>query len=390
MAPTRSVALACTLAIATLALPATGHAAEALLAATAQNRLVVVHSDSPTSLRSSVELHGLASSDYLVGLDTLDSSVFGLSRTGRLYAVDADTGELTQIGTGAGPEHASALGFGIDPGARTGRIVTDFGESVGVDLADGTRTPSAGLRYAADDPNAGLAPVAVAVAFPGPATPGMYLIDAARGVLAQQVAGSDTLRTVGGLGMPVGVAVTRQGFDITAFDISSSDIGWAVLAPGSDPSSATEKPQGLYRLDLATGNAVAAGAGFDLRLLTALAATGTVPDDQRRPRLMLKLNRRVERQALLKRGALRTTVVCDEACTATVRLRLRGREIVRTSTTLQPLEGRRRELLRFRLTAKAKKVLRAHSSSRLTVRFTAVDGAGNRSRVSRRVRVVAD
>jgi hypothetical protein len=110
------------------------------------------------------------------------------------------------------------------------------------------------------------------------------------------------------------------------------------------------------------------------------------------PPLLTVSFRRVQRLARVRRRGVAGTAKCNEACRVTFRLRLSRRTARRLhlrSLTIgrrtMSLAANRRTAVRIKLTRRAKARLRTARRVPITLRATAVDSAGNRRVVTRRL-----
>ncbi|WP_308430124.1 DUF4394 domain-containing protein [Polymorphobacter multimanifer] len=229
--------------------------------------LVTVDSSSPATVKRTIELSGLGVGERLIGFDarpTANRALYGLSNTGRVYAINGFTGVATAIGV---PLPLSgfpvATGFDFNPSVDRIRIVTDSDQNFRVNPDNGAITATdPNVAYRPGDVAAGGNPNISGAAYTNNvagATPTvLYLIDSGRASLVTQGSldgtispNSGQLLTVGGLGMATGAA--------TAFDISPTGAALALL------TNPTTNAQGVYSINLTTGAAT----------LVALLPTGT-------------------------------------------------------------------------------------------------------------------
>lgn len=373
--PARSawpVALSAAALLAASAAPARG--AEAIHGVTADQQLVTFHSDSPAAMRSATPITGLTPGDRVVAIDLRPGTgeLYALAASSRLYVVDRVSGAATAVGGAFAPLLAgTSFGLDFDPAADRLRVISDGRQNLRLHPEDGQvaghDTP---LAYAAGDEGEGANPGTGAAAFTRPAEgqPELMLIDTSRDVLATAPAPSQgALTTVG----PLRVDLQEP----TSFDIAADGRAWVV---GHRPGS----PARLHSADLDGGRlskaARRAGLGADV---VAITTAGPVPDDTRRPSVLLAASSAQPLAALRK--PLTVAVSCSEACwlKATVKAgdqvlaRGRGRlsEAGRTSVRATP-------------TAAGRRLSRSGRPVEATVAVAGVDAAGNRSRSARSVR----
>jgi MYXO-CTERM domain-containing protein len=205
----------------------------------------------------------------VVASDTFEGIDFRPS-TGGLYVFNTGTGvsgaivsELNPVslqpGLGysvkapAGGFNGFNWGFEINPVTNQAQIVSETGQNIGaINLfpgpPSGTQFPD--VAYAAGDPNFGIHPNVVDLAFsnnvPNASSTTLYGIDTGLDVLVTVNPTTGALTTVGSLGIDVNAA---GGFDISRF----TGIAYAALLPSNKSNSS------LYTINLATGAATAIG-----------------------------------------------------------------------------------------------------------------------------------
>lgn len=242
-------------AAAALALAGASAGAVPLVGLTSANELARFDSSSPGSA-TRVAITGLAAGDRLVGIDLRPSNnqLYGISLNQGLYTLDPNTGAASFVATLSSPVVSGALGWGIDfnpvadyAGASSLRFVSSAGGNFAVNANTGavgntTNTIAPGytaVAYSNSQPLAG----------GGPAGTALYYIDSNTDTLAMAPGAFNTpsIVTVG----PLGIDVLRaNGFEIApdgnAYAALTTDMGSSLVS-------------GLYRIDLATGQATMLG-----------------------------------------------------------------------------------------------------------------------------------
>lgn len=248
--------------------------AETVVAVTDAAELIRFNAGQPQRILHRRPLLGLVAGDRLVGIDYRVSRgvLYALSAAGRLYTLDAGTGQLTAVGAGTPVALVGTVfGFDFNPAADRIRVVSDSGMNLRLHpdtgLVAATDPP---LAYAAGDVRAGQPARVVAAAYTYNKNDAKlttnYAIDREAGTLVMQGTkegelpavspNTGQLRTVGALGTgPVDGAV----FDIA--DLSNAPLA-ALRSAGRTR---------LYLLDLATGRARVLGTVGDGRVLWGLA-----------------------------------------------------------------------------------------------------------------------
>jgi hypothetical protein len=240
---------------AALALAAAGAGAVPLVGLTSAHELARFDSASPgTATR--VAITGLAAGDRLVGIDLRPSNnqLYGISQNQGLYTLDPHTGEARLVATLSSPVVSGTLGWGIDfnpvadyAGASSLRFVSSAGGNFAVNAGTGavgntTNTIAPGytaVAYSNSQPLAGS----------GPAGTALYYIDSSTDTLAMAPGAFNTpgIVTVG----PLGIDVLRAN----GFEIAPDGMAYAALTTDMGSSLVS----GLYRIDLATGQATMLG-----------------------------------------------------------------------------------------------------------------------------------
>lgn len=246
-----------------------------LIGVSANNQVVRFNTNNPgPGTITTVAITGLQDNETIRGIDFRPATgqLFALGSTNRLYTINPDSGVATQVGTGTlNPAPVgNAFAFDFNPLPDRIRLVSDTGQNLRLNPNDGSVTTDTPVAYTANDPNFGTTPNIVGAAysnnFPGATTTNLYVIDAARNVLALQGSpggtptspNAGTLFTIGPLGFDTDLVV--------GFDIGPGNLAYAALsAPGSNQSQ-------LFAIDLRSGAAAQIGniGGAQLVGLTAV------------------------------------------------------------------------------------------------------------------------
>lgn len=224
------------------------------------NRLVTVDSAAPATVTNTTILTGLVKSETILGFDYRPASpriLYGLGSAGTLYAINPRNGSSTPVGPAATIfGFADAVSF--NPTSDVLRVDTVTANNYRINPNTGAIVAAdTQLAYAAGDSGAGIGPRVVAAAYSnkiaGAASTTLYVIDAARGVLAIQGSPNGTpnspstglLTTVGSLGVATNT--------VAGFNISRDGTALASLTqPGTGTTS-------LYSINLSTGAATLLG-----------------------------------------------------------------------------------------------------------------------------------
>lgn len=227
-------------------------AAPQAIGLTTDNRLVRFDPKAPNTLLGNVAIVGLAGAEQVLGIDIrpADGLLYALTDAGRLYTVDAGTGQATLKSTlAADPAdttqpYAGLAGtrFSVDfnPVANRLRVIGDQGQNLRINVDTGATTTDGDINRAGNAPR--VLAAAYANSFAGAATTVLYDLDAADDRLTRQdPPNNGTLADIGALGLDLD--------GMAAFDIAGGANGLALVAlraGGSGPST-------LHGVSLATG-----------------------------------------------------------------------------------------------------------------------------------------
>lgn len=267
--PLRLIALAVSLLVAACSTTDTAAVGplskETIHALTQDLELLTLNAGRPAQVLQRVQLKGLPAGETLVGIDYRLSRgvLFTLSRTGKVYTVNTETGVLTQVGSApiSTALDGSAFGFDFNPAADRIRVVSNTGQNLRLHPDTGALvavdTP---LSYEPGDAQAGQTPQLLAAAYTynkrDDKITTNFVLDGRTGSLVRQgsVEGaqpvvspnSGRLFTVGELGTG---PLADASLDIA--DISG--VAFAALR------SNAQGPTRLYRVNLTSGKAEMVG-----------------------------------------------------------------------------------------------------------------------------------
>jgi uncharacterized protein DUF4394 len=180
--------------------PATG---ELIVGVTTQNTLISFDSATPGTVATVGGVTGLLAGDSLVGIDRRPANgvIYGVgvnasTGAGHIYSLNATTGAATLVSTlSADPADATApfpfttvvgTSFGVDfnPTVDRLRVTSNTGQNLRINVDNGLVQLDVPLAYQAGDPNFGLAPVVVGIAysnnFPGASSTVLRGVDIAQ------------------------------------------------------------------------------------------------------------------------------------------------------------------------------------------------------------------
>jgi hypothetical protein len=255
---------------------------------TPSNRLVSFLAADPGRMRSAVPLRNLIAGESVSAIDFRPASgeLFAFTSFNRILRVHPATGDTMQLGVPidfALFQASQTTGFDFNPAADRLRLVNLPDDNLRYNpFTLSPVTPAdTNLAYIATDPNVGLSPDVVAVAYdrndnnPATATT-LFGIDSGQNTLVRQgavdgnaadIAGGGSpngglLTTIGGLGVN---PLTAVGFDISDAGSSGSGAALAVMQLQGETVSK------LFQINLATGAATLIGTVGTGEVLSAMA-----------------------------------------------------------------------------------------------------------------------
>lgn len=197
---------------------------------------------------------GLQTGESIIGIDfrPVDSKLYGLGSTSRIYTIDVQTGAATAVSatpfTPALGANATT-GFDFNPVADRIRIHTDTDQNLRINPADGVATMDTAVSYPIGDAGVGSNPQLSGTAYTnsvaGATTTVLYAIDAQRDTLVRiDTPNNGTLTTVGNLGVNTTADV---GFDI-AGNNGAAYVSLTVTGLGAGGTGST-----LYQINPTSG-----------------------------------------------------------------------------------------------------------------------------------------
>lgn len=234
-----------------------------LVALTVNNTLLNINPATPNVVNSVRFITGLSSGETIVAIDyrPANGQLYGLSNTGQVYTINAESGLATLVSTAALNPALSGTRFGFDfnPAADRIRLVSNTGQDLRLNPTTGAvAATDTTLNFAAGDANAAATPSIVSVAYnnssAGVTSTTLYGIDSTQDALVTQgsVNGSPTSPNTG------------QLFTIGKLGVDTTDLTGFDIAPGSNAAFASLTTQGgaasqLYSINLTTGSATLIG-----------------------------------------------------------------------------------------------------------------------------------
>ncbi|MEP7339546.1 MAG: DUF4394 domain-containing protein [Acidobacteriota bacterium] len=241
----------------------TSSSAGTLIALTVNNTLLNVNPATPNVINSVRGISGLSSGETIIAIDyrPANGQLYGLSDTGRVYTLNADTGAATLVSTAALNPALSGTRFGFDfnPAADRIRLVSNTGQDLRLNpLTGAVAATDTNLTFSAGDTNSTATPNIVSIAYTnssaGVTSTTLYGIDANLNALVTQgsVNGTPTSPNTG------------QLFTIGALGVDTTELAGFDIAPGGNAAFASLTTQGagasqLYTINLTTGAATLVG-----------------------------------------------------------------------------------------------------------------------------------
>jgi hypothetical protein len=219
---------------------------ELMYAVTTENDFISFYSDAPGTILSALAITGLQGSEEIRGIDFWNGTIYGLGSSSRLYVIDPNTGNATQVGTGQFSTLLDGQSFGVDAGPGGMHVVSDLGQHLVVDNTTGSVSVNPKLTYAAGDPFAGVNPTITALGF-DTGTGQWYAGDSLQNTFATFNPATGVLNTIGASGIDF---ARENGLDISS---SSGIMYLASPAASSDPSA------NLYTVNMTNGQVTLVG-----------------------------------------------------------------------------------------------------------------------------------
>ncbi len=212
-------------------------------AVTAANNVLIFNPETPSMVVTKA-IVGLSAGETIWGIDfrPVNGQIFALGSTSRLYTINASSGLATAAGASfTTPLSGTDFGFDFNPTVDRIRIVSNTGQNIRVNPADGVVTNDAGLNPGVPEVSA----AAYTNNFAGATTTALLDIDIATDKLYQQIPpNAGTLVERGSLGIN---AEAASGFDIGG----TSGTAFAILTSGGMTN--------LYEINTTSGAATVKG-----------------------------------------------------------------------------------------------------------------------------------
>jgi hypothetical protein len=230
------------------------------------NNLVAFLVDAPGFVTQGTAITGMVGGEVIVGIDfrAADGQLYGISSSSRLYQLNRATAAATAVSAVSFTPSVSGIAFGagFNAVADVMRVTSEGNQNLRV-FPTATGAGDTGLAYDAADPNVGVDPAIVAVAYtnnvPGAATTQLYGIDSGLDVLVTLTPDPDqgVVTTVG----PLGVNTNDQA----GMTIAGDGTAYITITQAGDNRST------MYTVDLSTGTTTRIGVIGSLLILRSIA-----------------------------------------------------------------------------------------------------------------------
>lgn len=225
---------------------ASSASAQTVIGLTNSNSIVRFSATAPGAVPSSTPVSGLQAGDTLVGLDIRPATgvLYALASSGRLYTIDTASSAATLAATLSTPPSGTTFGVDFNPVADRLRVISNTGQSLRVNVADGVTIVDGSINPA----GSAVVESAYTNSVAGAATTALYNIDITNSRLLLQSPPNDgTVVPVGPLNVTIEAGT---GFDVLT--VGSANTAYAALRVAATT--------GLYTVNLATGAATSVGA----------------------------------------------------------------------------------------------------------------------------------
>ena len=260
--------------------------------ALAGTNLITFDTALPGTIRTSVGVTGLATTQILVGLDVrpFTNTLFALGYDAALatpglnaqvYSINAATGVATAVGSAVRLELGTGkVGFDFNPTVDRIRVTSSNRANYRLNPTDGTiAATDTQLAYATTDANATATPNIGAVAYtnsvagPVATATALYNYDLRLNILTtQNPPNNGTLNTVGASGIAANATASNLDLDIYS-PVAGTNTAYLVANPGTTANT------NLYTVNLTMGTATLVGAignGLAARDIAVASAAGVV------------------------------------------------------------------------------------------------------------------
>ncbi len=372
-------ALIAGLAAAVPAAPA-GAATQSMAGTLEDGRLVTFTCQAPAALSTPRVVRGMQPREQIVALGSRAGRVFALGSAARLYALDVASGQATPVAGGraiAQGLRGRQFSLGITPDGARGRVLSDVGQDVFVDLATGDETPGPGVRTT---DGTGLRPAAT-IGEDGR----LVGVDLQRRMLVRETASGSGVVTSQAL------QLLRDGslgiVPPASFAAGAGGRGY-LIGPLSDEGR--NRQSRMLTIDLATGQVLTLADGFFARRVATVTAVREVPEDRTAPRARITVPARMSLRSLLVRRRLPVRVRSPEAVELSATFRFREATRVRRIALAQGSRDTPGVLagLRLYVDVKERRFLNRVVGDRVQLAFSVRDDAGNARTVFRSTRLV--
>jgi Domain of unknown function (DUF4394) len=223
---------------------------------TSDQRLICFRALRPGRAQDIALVGGLTVDTRLVGIDVRPATgdLYGLGDQGGIYIVDVNSAQASLVARTTVGLRGTSFGVDFNPVADRLRVVSDAGQNLRINVADGTTTADADLAYTPGTPATGVTGAAYTNNDADVAT-GTTLFDVDSTL--DQVAihsppNNGTLVATGKLAVDTGPDVAADIYSRIRYGTTVANTAYAALSSSGASS--------FYQVDLLTGRATSTGA----------------------------------------------------------------------------------------------------------------------------------
>jgi hypothetical protein len=225
---------------------------------TSDQRLICFRADRPGRARDIGPLSGLVDDSRLVGIDVrpANGQLYGLGDQGGIYTVDVRTAAANRVARASVALQGTSFGVDFNPVADRMRVISDAGQNLRINVADGVAASDTGLTYPpATTPATGVTGAMYTNNDADPATgTTLFDVDSMLDQIAiQSPPNAGSLVPTGKLGVDTGADVAADIFSKVRRGTTVANTAYAALS--------TPDGSSFHYVDLLTGRATATG-GF--------------------------------------------------------------------------------------------------------------------------------
>jgi hypothetical protein len=234
---------------------------------TSDQRLICFRADRPSRARTIAAVTGLQTDTRLVGIDVRPATgvLYGLGEAGGIYTVNVDTAVATLVARTNVALRGMSFGVDFNPVADRLRVVSDVGQNLAVNVADGATAAQTDVAYTPGTPATGVVGSMYTNndADPNTATT-LFDVDSTLDQIAiQSPPANGTLVATGKLGVDTGTDVGADIYTKIRNGVTVSNTAYAAVSDSFGSSFAS--------VDVLTGKATPNGDFSAANRVTGIA-----------------------------------------------------------------------------------------------------------------------